>query len=139
MLFSSMSSDWLQFSELNMIKTHVFLKSPIKATSLLPLLFQKQRRQMPLHSVPHQFCHLLPSDPAANVTNGHPVSTWRPWRADQKLKGSKRKRPWGEKVTVCRKSTSEGSGKGTILLHSKKVKGSLSQLLLVCTSGRILE
>lgn len=134
MLFPSMSSDWLPCSELNMNKIYMFLKSPIKDTSLLPLLLfqhQKQRQQIPLHPVPHHFYHLLPSDPAAKIINGHSESMWQPCKVDQVLKGSKRKQPWEEKVAVCRKSIYKGSGKGMILLHSNKVKGnlSLSQLL----------
>ena len=128
-LFPSISSDWLPFSELNMNKIYMFLTSPIKGTSLLPLLLfqhQTQRQQIPLHPVPHHFYHLLPSDPAANIINGHSESMRRPCRVDQMLKWSKRKQPWEEKVTVCRKSIYEDSGKGMILLHSEKVKGSLS-------------
>lgn len=134
MLFPSMSSDWLPFLEINMNKTRMFLKSPIKDTSLLPcLLFQcqKQRQQIPLHLVPHHLYHLLPSDPAANIINDHSESMQRPCWVDQMLKGRKRKWPWGEKVMVCRKSIYEDSGKGVSLLHSKKVKGSLALSQLV--------
>lgn len=124
-----MSPNWLPFSELNMSNMHMFLKSPLKDTSLLPLLLfqcQKQRQQIPLHPVPHHFYHLLPSDPAANIINGHSESMRWLCRVDQTLKRRKRKQPWGEKVTVCTKSIYEDSGKGMILLHSKKVKGSIS-------------